>query len=119
VGEDRLQLNDPESRWLPGFDSLQMQQGGVAERFPTLRKVMTHRAEFFSQEKKLTPEQSCLIRDFSLSSTEVVEGIAKESLRGQPGQGYACSGAGYFVSGRVAGSCRRKHDGGVAAVTTL
>lgn len=102
VAEERLQLDDPVSRWLPDFDSLQLRDGEPAERSPTVREVMTHRAGFYSQKKKLTRKQSRLIRDFSQSLTEAVQGIAKEPLLTQPGHDYAYSGAGYCVLGRVA-----------------
>jgi len=102
VEEGRLQLDEPVSRWLPEYDSLQLRDGEPAERSPTVREVMTHRAGFYSQKKKLTREQSRLIRDFSQSLAQAVQGIAKEPLLTQPGQGYAYSGAGYCVLGRVA-----------------
>lgn len=102
VGEGRLQLDDPVARWLPDFDLLQMKDGEPAERSPTVREVMTHRAGFYSQKTKITREQSRLIRDFSQSLAEAVAGIAQEPLSAQPGQDYAYSGAGYCVLGRVA-----------------
>lgn len=102
VEEGRMELDDLVSRWLPAFDSLQLIDGKPATRSPTVREVMIHHAGFYSQKKKLTRQQSRLIRDFSQSLAEAVQGIAKEPLLTEPGQAYAYSGAGYCVLGRVA-----------------
>ena len=102
VQEGRLQLDDPLSRWLPAYGSLQIRDGGRTARSPTVRETMTHRAGFYSQKKKLTGPQMRLIRDFSQTLEEAVQGIAQEPLLAEPGEDYAYSGAGYCVLGRVA-----------------
>jgi CubicO group peptidase (beta-lactamase class C family) len=102
VAEKRLALEDPVAKWLPAFRSPKLADGRPAARPPTLRELLSHRAGIFSQKEEMTPQQGRLIRDFSLTLEQSVNGIAREPLIAQPGEHYAYSGAGYCVAGRAA-----------------
>ena len=101
VGDDILELDAPIDRWLPEFSAPKL-KNGPANRAPTVRELLCHRSGIYSQQNRMTESQKKWIRDFSLTLTESVAGIANESLVAQPGEVYAYSGAGYCVLGRVA-----------------
>ncbi|MCP4169794.1 MAG: beta-lactamase family protein [Fuerstiella sp.] len=96
-----LNLKKPIDVYMPAFGSLKIQSGG-ASRAPNMSEVLSHRAGFYSQKRKMTQQQSQYIRDFGLTLEASVDGIAAQPLLAAPGTGYAYSGAGYCVAGRVA-----------------
>lgn len=102
VEEGTLDLDAPIDALLPQFGKLQVDGDGAAERAPTLRELLSHRAGIFSQKVGMTREQAKLIRDFHLTLTESVDGIAAQPLLAPPGERFAYSGAGYCVVGRLA-----------------
>lgn len=101
VADGSLDLDTPIDRWLPKFKEPQTAEG-PAERAPTLRELLCHRAGIYSQRNRMTRDQARWIRDFRLTLKESVDGIAKEKLIDEPGRQYRYSGAGYCVLGRVA-----------------
>ncbi len=102
VDERVVALDGPIDEHLPEFSALDVVSGEPAERAPTLRELLCHRAGIFSQKRHLTPAQRRLIRDFRLTLKQSVDGIARQKLIARPGDEYAYSGAGYCVIGRLA-----------------
>ena len=102
VDEGVLELDRPIDVWLPQFGDLAVAGGEPAVRAPTLRELLIHRSGIFSQQMALSDEQRNLIRDFSSSLEESVDGIANQELIAQAGKKHAYSGAGYCVIGRIA-----------------
>jgi len=102
ASSETVKLDVPIDRWLKACSSPRLVSGGRASRPPTLRELLCHRAGIYSQRNRMTKKQSEWIRDFRLTLTRSVAGIAKEPLSAEPGTAYAYSGAGYCVLGRVA-----------------
>ncbi len=101
VADDSVDLEVPIDRWLPEFADLKTVDGSTS-RAPTLRELLCHRGGICSQRDKLTASQVRWIRDYRLTLAESVDGISREKLRGEPGDQFRYSGAGYCVLGRVA-----------------
>ena len=101
VEDGTLSLTVPIDTYIPAFGALKI-DGQRASRAPTLTEVLSHRAGFYSQKRKMTRQQSGYIRDFRRTLNAAVEGIAAQPLLAEPGTEYAYSGAGYCVAGRVA-----------------
>ncbi|MDG1897692.1 MAG: serine hydrolase [Fuerstiella sp.] len=101
VEDGTLSLTAPIDTYMPEFGALKI-DGQGASRAPTLTEVLSHRAGFYSQKRKMTPQQSSYIRNFRLTLKAAVDGIAAQPLLAEPGTEYAYSGARYCVAGRVA-----------------
>jgi CubicO group peptidase (beta-lactamase class C family) len=101
VEDGTLSLTVPIDTYMSAFGSLKI-DGQGASRAPTMSEVLSHRAGFYSQKKKMTLQQLTYIRDFGLTLKASVDGIAAQPLLAEPGTEYAYSGAGYCVAGRVA-----------------
>ncbi|MAG93061.1 MAG: hypothetical protein CMJ48_04860, partial [Planctomycetaceae bacterium] len=107
ASEGTVDLDAPVNRWLTGFSAPKLTAGtpasnAPAKRAPTLRELLCHRGGIYTQRNRMTDKQTRWIRDFKLTLTDSVNGIAAEPLVAQPGEQFAYSGAGYCVLGRVA-----------------
>ena len=75
VSEGLLELDKPIDYLLPQFGKLRVAGSSEPVPAPTLRQLLMHRGGIYSQERKLTPEQMRLIRDFRRTLEQAVNGI--------------------------------------------
>ena len=99
VEEGRLAWDDPVDKYLPEFAALEVRGQGRAKRAPLIRELLSHTAGFPG-----TDERRAGTVDIPPESTlaDVASVLARAGLVSQPGSGYAYSGFGYMVAGRVA-----------------
>lgn len=86
VDDGRLALDDPVSRYLPGFDG--------PKAAITIRQLLSHTSG-------LVPEPACL-GDGGASLAQCVDSIAEEGLIAKPGSLFHYGGGSFQVAGRVA-----------------
>ena len=99
VEEGRLAWDDPVDKFLPQLAALEVRGQGRAKRAPLIRELLSHTAGFPGNDERRSgavdiPPESTL--------AEVATALARAGLVRQPGSGYAYSGFGYMVAGRVA-----------------
>ncbi len=99
VEEGRLAWDDPVDKFLPQFAALEVRGQGRAKRAPLIRELLSHTAGFPGNDERRSgaveiPPESTL--------AEVAAALARAGLVRPPGSGYAYSGFGYMVAGRVA-----------------
>ena len=99
VEEGRLAWDDPVDKFLPQFAALEVRGQGRAKRAPLIRELLSHTAGFPGNDERRAgavdiPPESTL--------AEVAAALARAGLVREPGSGYAYSGFGYMVAGRVA-----------------
>jgi CubicO group peptidase (beta-lactamase class C family) len=99
VEEGRLAWDDPVDKFLPEFAALEVRGQGRAKRAPLIRELLSHTAGFPGNDERRAgavdiPPESTL--------AEVAASLARAGLVREPGSGYAYSGFGYMVAGRVA-----------------
>lgn len=99
VEAGRLAWDDPVDKFLPQFAALEVRGQGRAKRAPLIRELLSHTAGFPGNDERRAgavdiPPESTL--------AEVVATLARAGLVREPGSGYAYSGFGYMVAGRVA-----------------
>lgn len=99
VEEGRLAWDDPVDKFLPEFAALEVRGQGRAKRAPLIRELLSHTAGFPGNDERRAgavdiPSESTL--------AEVAASLARAGLVREPGSGYAYSGFGYMVAGRVA-----------------
>ncbi len=99
VEEGRLGWDDPVDKFLPAFAALEVRGQGRAPRAPTVRELLSHTAGFPGNDERRAgavdiPPEGTL--------AEVAAALARSGLVRPPGSGYAYSGFGYMVAGRVA-----------------
>lgn len=102
AGAGEFTLDDEIDRWLPAYASASIAGGGKAERAPTIAELLCHRSGIYSQKVKITRAQARILYTFEHNLEFGVDEIARQPLIMAPGEGYAYSGAGYCVLGRVA-----------------
>jgi CubicO group peptidase (beta-lactamase class C family) len=94
-----LAWDDPVDKFLPQFAALEVRGQGRAKRAPLIRELLSHTAGFAGNDERRSgvvpiPPASTL--------AEVAATLARAGLVREPGSGYAYSGFGYLVAGRVA-----------------
>ena len=94
-----LAWDDPVDKFLPEFAKLEVRGQGRAKRAPLIRELLSHTAGFAGNDERRSGAV-----EISPGSTlaEVAATLARAGLVREPGSGYAYSGFGYMVAGRVA-----------------
>jgi CubicO group peptidase (beta-lactamase class C family) len=94
-----LAWDDPVDKFLPEFAKLEVRGQGRAKRAPLVRELLSHTAGFAGNDERRSGAV-----EISPGSTlaEVAATLAQAGLVREPGSGYAYSGFGYMVAGRVA-----------------
>jgi len=95
-----LDLDRPIDKYLPQLRKLRLTSGNAPKRMPTLRECLKHTAGFVSDYEDGGRPWLRLSRK-GLTLAEVVEREIKLPMPRQPGRGFAYSGAGYDIAGRV------------------
>ncbi|NWG45227.1 MAG: beta-lactamase family protein [Alphaproteobacteria bacterium] len=101
VAAGRMGLDDPISRWFPGYGGGRLADGSASERMPIVREMMAHISGTFSlrcSERR----QLALLYMFGRTLRESAEAIAAEPLVDQPGSSFCYGGPSMQVAGRVA-----------------
>lgn len=99
VEEGKLSWDDPVDKHLPAFAGIMVRGQGRAARSPTIRELLSHTAGFPAQPALEKGEWKVKV-DGSLA--DAVDSLPTQGLASQPGSGFAYTGLGYMVAGRIA-----------------
>ncbi len=99
VDRGKLSWDDPIDKHLTYFAGVQVRGKGPAARMPQIRELLSHTAGFPGQAVIDSGEWKIKI-DGTLA--DAVEDLPRQGLAAEPGSGFAYTGLGYMVAGRIA-----------------
>lgn len=99
VDQGKLSWDDPVDKYLPQFAKITIRGKAPASRPPKIRELLSHTAGFPGNDERRAGGPG-----FQMDGTlaQAVDDMARAGLATEPGSGFAYTGLGYMVAGRVA-----------------
>jgi CubicO group peptidase (beta-lactamase class C family) len=99
VEQGKLSWDDPVDKYLPTFAGIAVRDKGPATRTPKVRELLSHTAGFPGQPA-IDSGRWKIKSNGTLA--DAVADLPAQGLAAEPGTGYAYTGLGYMVAGRIA-----------------